>query len=47
MMMCNAIEVVAAQLPLHNSLKLHQLNDQQAFQNSTAKYRKQQQSSHH
>jgi hypothetical protein len=38
MMMCNAIEVVAAQLPPHSSLKLHQLVNQQAFQNSVAKY---------
>ncbi len=47
MMMCDAIEAIAPQFPLRNSLKLHQLTDQQAFQNSIAKYSKQQQSSHH
>jgi hypothetical protein len=34
MMMCNAIETVAIKLPPHSSLKLHQLVDKQAFQNS-------------
>jgi hypothetical protein len=38
--MCNAIEIVVAQILLHSSLKFHQLANQQAFQNFAAKYHK-------